>query len=258
MRQSRSFQPQHRPKKSSLIIGKQKILEAIISGEQVERIYLSNTIFGKDAEEIKKIAEQYSVPVNKVPLQKINSFNIEGHDGCVALRGKIMYQDLQKVISFVVESGEVPLFLILDGITDIRNIGAIARTAYCCGVHAIIIPEKGVGALNEDAIATSAGALEKISVCRVSSLLQTVEDLHLNGISVFASDMEAGKKIFDISFNAPCAIVMGSEDKGIFPSLLKICDEQFNIPMKGGFESLNVSVAAGMILYEVMRQRLVN
>lgn len=256
MRPSRSFQQQHRPKKSSLIIGKQKILEAIISGEQVERIYISNTIFGKDAEEIKKIAEQYSIPVNKVPLQKINSFNIEGHDGCVALRGRIMYQDLQKIISFVVESGEVPLFLILDGITDIRNIGAIARTAYCCGVHAIIIPEKGVGALNEDAIATSAGALEKISVCRVSSLLQTVEDLHLNGIGVFASDMEAGKKIFEISFNVPCAIVMGSEDKGIFPSLLKICDEQFNIPMKGGFESLNVSVAAGMILYEVMRQRL--
>ena len=137
-------QLQQRPKKSSLIIGKQKILEAIISGEQVERIYISNTIFGKDAEEIKKIAEQYSVPVNKVPLQKINSFNIEGHDGCVALRGRIMYQDLQKIISFVVESGEVPLFLILDGITDIRNIGAIARTAYCCGVHAIqllLLPE---------------------------------------------------------------------------------------------------------------------
>ncbi|MEP6615769.1 MAG: 23S rRNA (guanosine(2251)-2'-O)-methyltransferase RlmB [Ginsengibacter sp.] len=254
MRTPRSFQQQHRPKKSALIIGKEKIIQAAISGEQIERIYISNTI-GKEAEEIKKIAEQFNIPVNKVPLQKINSFNVDGHDGCVALRGKIMYQDLQKVISFVVEKGEVPLFLLLDGITDIRNIGAIARTAYCAGVHAIVIPEKGVGALNEDAIATSAGALEKIAVCRVGSLLQAVEELHLNGISVMASEMKAAKKIFEISFTPPCAIIMGSEDKGIFPSLLKICDEQFSIPMKGEFESLNVSVAAGMILYECLRQR---
>ena len=256
MRQQGTFNQQNRPKKSSLIIGRKKIIDAAMAGEQIERIYLSNTIFGKDAEEFKKIAEQFKIPVNKVPLQKINSFNISDHDGCVALKGKIKYQDLQEVISFVVERGKVPLFLILDGITDIRNIGAIARTAYCSGVHAIIIPDKGVGALNEDAIATSAGALEKISVCRVTSLMQTVDELHLNGISVFASEMKAAGKIFDMSFDLPCAIVMGSEDKGILPALLRICDEQFNIPMKGDFESLNVSVAAGMILYEVMRQRM--
>jgi 23S rRNA (guanosine2251-2'-O)-methyltransferase len=160
------------------------------------------------------------------------------------------------VISLVVETGEVPLFLILDGITDIRNIGALARTAYSSGVHAIIIPDKGIGALNEDAIATSAGALESISVCRVNSLMKAVDELHLNGIKVFASEMKAGKKIFDMKFAEPCAIVVGSEDKGIFPALIKVCDEQFNIPMKNNFESFNVSVAAGMILYEVMRQRV--
>ena len=149
----------------------------------------------------------------------------------------------------------MPLFLILDGITDIRNIGALARTAYCCGIQAIIIPDKGVGALNEDAITTSAGALEQIAVCRVTSLMKAVDELHLNGIKVFASEMTADKQIFDIDFKEPCAIVMGSEDKGIFPALRKICDDDFKIPMMGNFESLNVSVAAGMILYEAMKQR---
>ena len=231
-------------------------MEAMIAGEQVERIYLATTFYGKQADEIKKIAEQYQVPINKVPVEKINSFNVENHEGCVALRGKILYQDLQQVISFVVEAGEVPLFLLLDGITDIRNIGALARTAYSCGVHAIIIPDKGTGALNEDAITTSAGALESIPVCRVASLMKAVDDLHLNGIKVFASEMTAAKKIFDLDFTEPCAIVMGSEDKGIFQALMKVCDESFSIPMKNDFESLNVSVAAGISLYEVMRQRL--
>lgn len=190
-----------------------------------------------------------------MPVEKINGFNIDNHEGCVALKGKIKYQDLQQVISFVVESGEAPLFLMLDGITDVRNIGALARTAYSCGVHAIIIPDKGIGALNDDAIATSAGALESISVCRVTSLMKAVDELHLNGIKVFASEMTAKKKVFDLDYAEPCAIIMGSEDKGIFPALMKIADEQLSIPMKNDFESLNVSVAAGMILYEVMKQR---
>ncbi|MGZ8517334.1 MAG: TrmH family RNA methyltransferase, partial [Chitinophagaceae bacterium] len=126
----------------------------------------------------------------------------------------------------------------------------------CSGVHAIIIPDKGVGALNEDAILTSAGALEKIPVCRVNSLMKAVDELHLNGVKVFATEMTATKNIFDCDFKEPCAIVMGSEDNGIYPALLKICDEKLKIPMKGDFESLNVSVATGMILYEVMKQRL--
>ncbi|MDQ6755795.1 MAG: 23S rRNA (guanosine(2251)-2'-O)-methyltransferase RlmB [Bacteroidota bacterium] len=247
---------QHRPKKNTLIIGQQKVVEAIKAGEQIERIYVANNIFGRASEEIRRLAEEQQIPVNKVPVEKINSFNVGGHEGCVALKGKIRYQELQQVISFVVESGEVPLFMILDGITDIRNIGALARTAYSCGVHAIIIPDKGVGALNEDAITTSAGALEHISVCRVTSLMKAVDELHLNGIKVFASEMTADKKISDINFAEPCAIILGSEDKGIFPALMKVCDEKFSIPMKNNFESLNVSVAAGMILYEAMRQRM--
>ena len=227
------------------------------SGVQLERIYLQDTFSGEDADELKLVAREFEVPVNKVPFEKIRNFNLENPKGCIAIKSKIKYQNLQDVISFVVENGETPLLLLLDGITDIRNIGALSRTAYCCGVHAIVIPEKGVGALNEDAINTSAGALEKIAVCRVKSLHEAIDEIHLNGIKVFASEMKAEAKVFDVNFKEPCAIIMGSEDKGIHPSLYKLCDKSFKIPMQTDFESLNVSVAAGMILYEAMKQRTV-
>jgi 23S rRNA (guanosine2251-2'-O)-methyltransferase len=250
-------QQQHRPKKSLLIPGRKAVLDTIGSGKELERIYVQNTAYGAAIEEINNKAAAFKIPVNKVPVEKLNGFNISNHEGVVALISKIQYQDLQQVISFVVDKGKSPLLLILDGITDIRNIGAIARTAYCCGVDCIVIPDKGVGTLNEDAISTSAGALEKIAVSRVSSLMKTVDDLHLNGIKVFASDMSAERKLFELDFSEPCAIIMGSEEKGITPALMKICDEQFSIPMQGGFESLNVSVATGIALYEAMKQRMV-
>jgi 23S rRNA (guanosine2251-2'-O)-methyltransferase len=251
----KNFRHQPRPKKSSLVIGRTNVLEALQTGIQLEKIYMQSSIHGDVAEEIKKLAFFNTVPVAKVPAEKLNSFNVSNHEGCVAILSKVQYQDLQSVISWVVEKGKTPLFLILDGITDIRNIGGIARTAYCCGVDAIIIPDKGVGALNEDAILTSAGALEKIAVCRVNSLMKAVDDLHLNGIKVLASEMTADKNLHEIKFDEPVAIIMGSEEKGIYPALMKICDEKFKIPMAGDFESLNVSVATGIILYEAMKQR---
>src|SRR6476646_4716183 len=251
----KNFRRQHRPPKKTLIIGKEAVRQALESGRQLDRIYLQNNLHGKLIEEIKSLALQHNIPVNKVPVEKLNGFNISDHEGIVAQIARVQYQDLQEIISFIVEKGETPLFLLLDGITDIRNIGGIARTAYCCGVHALIIPEKGVGALHEDAILTSAGALERISVCRVNSLMKAVDELHLNGIKVFASEMKANKNVFDCDFKEPCAIIMGNEEKGIYPALMKICDEKFKIPMTGDFESLNVGVATGMILYEVMRQR---
>jgi 23S rRNA (guanosine2251-2'-O)-methyltransferase len=252
----KNFRQQHRPKKSLLIIGRQAVIDAIQSGQQLDRIYLDTKAHGNDINEIKRIAAQNAIPINYVPVAKLNGFNINDHEGCVAQIAKVQYQNLQDVISFIMEKGESPLFLMLDGITDIRNIGGIARTAFCAGVHAIIIPDKGVGALNEDAVLTSAGALEKIPVCRINSLMKTVDELHLNGIKVFASEMTADKNVFDCDFKDPCAIVMGSEEKGIYPALMKICDDKFKIPMKGDFESLNVSVATGIILYEVMKQRI--
>ena len=224
-------------------------------GRQLDRIWLQSTVHGPVIDELKKLAAAYMVPVNKVPVEKLNGFNISNHEGCVAQISKIQYQDLQQVISFVVDKGEIPLFLMLDGITDIRNIGGIARSAFCFGVNAIIIPEKGVGALNEDAILTSAGALEEIAVCRVSSLMKAVDDLHMNGIKVIATEMKADKNISDCNLNEPVAIIMGGEEHGIFPALMKICDDTFRIPMTGNFDSLNVSVSTGIVLYEVMKQR---
>jgi 23S rRNA (guanosine2251-2'-O)-methyltransferase len=254
----KNFRHQHqRPKKNTLIIGREAVIKALNEGKQLDRIYLQATVHGPVIDELKALAAQSLVPINKVPVEKLNSFNVSNHEGCIAQISKIQYQDLQQIISFVVENGETPLFIILDGITDIRNIGAIARSAFSFGVHAIIIPEKGVGSLNEDAILTSAGALEKIAVCRVGSLMKTVDDLHLNGIKVYASEMTASKNIAKIDFSEPCAIVMGGEEHGIYPALMKICDEKFKIPMPGDFESLNVSVATGVILYEVSRQRTI-
>lgn len=251
----KSFRSPQRPKKNTLIIGRKSVIDAMQSGKALDRIYVNNKATGEDISRIRKLATQFNVPINYVPVEKLNGFNIEDHEGCVAVISKILYQDLQQLISWIVEKGDVPLFIILDGITDVRNIGGIARTAYCTGVHAIIIPDKGVGALNEDAILTSAGALEKIPVCRVNSLMKTVDELHLNGIKVFASEMTASKNVFEMELHEPVAIIMGSEEKGIYPALLKVCDEKFKIPMTGEFDSLNVSVATGMILYEAMKQR---
>ncbi|HEU4901658.1 MAG TPA: 23S rRNA (guanosine(2251)-2'-O)-methyltransferase RlmB [Flavisolibacter sp.] len=239
-------------------MGKKPVLDAIKTGKALERIYLQNNVGGKELTEIFHLASQNKIPVNKVPAAKLDGFNVPNHEGCVAMISRIQYQDLQEVISFVVEKGETPLFLILDGITDIRNIGGIARTALCTGVQALIIPDKGVGMLNEDAVLTSAGALEKLAVCRVGSLLKAVDELHLNGIRVLASEMTAPKPVFEIDFTEPAAIIMGSEEKGIYPALMKASDEKFQIPMANEFESLNVSVATGMILYEAMKQRLFN
>jgi 23S rRNA (guanosine2251-2'-O)-methyltransferase len=254
--QNKTFTQQHRPKKNLLIATIPAVIEAMQKGDNLERIYLQNTISSPEIDELKRVAAEFEVPINKVPFEKLRNFNLENNKGCIALRSKIKYQNLQDIISFTVENGQTPLLLLLDGITDIRNIGALARTALCCGVHAIIIPEKGVGALGEDAITTSAGALENIAVCRVKTLHQAIDEIHLNGIKVFASEMTAGENVFEVNLKEPCAIIMGSEDKGIQSSLYKLCDNRFKIPMQKNFESLNVSVAAGMILYEAMRQRI--
>lgn len=244
---------QRRPKKNLLIAGADAVAEAIGAGVEIERIFVQQNA---NPGSLLRLAKEKEIPVNKVPVEKLKGFNAGEHGGVVAIKSRISYHDLQDVISWVVERGETPLFVMLDGITDIRNIGAIARTAYSCGVDALIIPQRGVGALNEDAITTSAGALEQIHICRVRTLGEAVDLLQLNGIKVFASEMTAAENLFDADLTAPAAVIMGAEDKGIHPSLLKKCDAIFKIPMQNDFESLNVSVATGMILYEAMRQRI--
>jgi len=242
--------------KKNIIAGRNPVIEALKGQQPIDKILLFRNASGEAVNEIRQLAKDAQVPVQYVPNEKLNSITNIQHQGVIAFKTAVTYQSLQDVISFVQEKGEVPLFLILDGVTDIRNIGAIARSAVCCGAQAIIIPDKGVGALNEDAVKSSAGALEQINICRVNSLMKAVDEMHLNGIKVFASEMTATTRLFDLDLKEPAAIVMGGEEKGVFPALMKICDDSFKIPMAGSFESLNVSVACGMILYEAMKQRM--
>lgn len=242
-------------KKNTLIIGRQPLIEAIQTGRAIDKILFQRNVSGESIGDIRRLAKEYNIPIQQVPPEKMHSFTRANHQGVIAFAALVAYMNLQQVIDHVVGQGDTPLFIILDGVTDVRNIGAIARTALCCGAQAIIIPDKGTGALNEEALKSSAGALEKIHVCRVGSLMKAVDELHLNGIKVFASEMEATTRVMDLNFTEPCCVVMGGEENGVFPALMKICDASFKIPMKGDFESLNVSVATGMILYEVMRQR---
>lgn len=243
------------PKSSTLIIGKQPLLEAIQAGRAIDKILLQKNISGEFAQSIRQIARDHQIPVQPVPVEKLNSISRANHQGVVAFASLVKYMDLQEVIDFVVGEGQTPLFLMLDGVTDVRNIGAIARSAVCCGAQAIIIPDKGVGALQAEALKSSAGALEWIHICRVGSLLKAVDTLHLNGIQVFTSEMKAEKKVDALPFTNPCCVIMGDEGRGVQPYLAKAADYFFSIPMAGSFNSFNVSVAAGIILYEAMKQR---
>jgi 23S rRNA (guanosine2251-2'-O)-methyltransferase len=243
-------------KKKNILVGRHPVIEALKNGQEIDKILLAKNASGDAVTEIKTLARNVNVPVQYVPVEKLNGLTNIQHQGVLAFKSAIHYQQLQQVIDWVNEKGETPLFVILDGVTDVRNIGAIARTALCCGAQAIIIPDKGVGALNEDAVKSSAGALEQIQVCRVNSLMKAVDELHLNGIKVLASEMTANAQLHELDMKEPFAVVMGNEEKGVFPALMRICDEKFRIPMAGNFESLNVSVAAGIILYEAMKQRL--
>jgi 23S rRNA (guanosine2251-2'-O)-methyltransferase len=243
-------------KASSLIIGRQPLIEAIQSGRGIDKILFQRNISGESIGEIRKLAEQRGIPIQQVPQEKLFSLTRANHQGVLAIASLFQYADLQQVIDQVIAEGILPLFVLLDGITDVRNIGAIARSAVCCGAQAMVIPDKGIAALNEEALKSSAGALEKIHICRVNSLLKAVDTLHLNGIRVYASGMEAEKKVYELDWNEPCCIMMGSEDKGLQPYLRKAADQHFTIPMAGNFDSLNVSVAAGISLYEAMKKRL--
>lgn len=231
-------------------------MEAFESGRGIDKVLMHKNISGDIVQKIKQLARENNVPIQMVPVEKLNSMTRANHQGVIAFAAIIQFTDLQQIIDHVVGEGSTPLFLMLDGVTDIRNIGAIARTAVCCGAQAIIIPDKGVGALNEETMKSSAGALEKIYISRVNSLAHAVDTLHLNGISVMSAEMKASKKIFELDLAQPTCIIMGNEEKGVQAFLSKAADTHFSIPIAGDFDSFNVSVAAGIILYEAMKQRL--
>ena len=241
---------------STNIIGRQPVLEALMDGQHLERVYIQRNAGGEGIEEIKQLAQKLQIPINVVPIEKLHGMTRANHQGVIGINSIIEYLDLQETIDHVIAIGEIPLFVILDGITDVRNIGAIARSALCCGTQVMIIPDKGIGAINDEALKSSAGALQKIMVCRVNSLLKAIDTLHLNDIRVYTSEMSATTVLFDVDFTQPSCIVMGSEDKGIQNYISKAADVKFTIPMKGKFDSFNVGVATGIILFEASKQRM--
>jgi len=246
-----------RPSQSlPLLIGRKPVLEALEVGTTIEKIFLLRSATGPEIIAIKQRAKQYNIPISQVPAEKLDYMTKAQHQGIVAWTSLLQYVDLQAGISYVVEKGEVPLFLLLDGITDVRNVGAIARSALCCGAQGIILPTSHAASLTEEAIKTSAGALRKILLCRTPSVQQAMDVLRLNGIQILGTQMKGSVPVYESDLTIPSVIVMGAEDTGISKDVLKRADQLIRIPMVNNFDSLNVSVAAGMILYEALRQRI--
>lgn len=242
-------------KTSQVIYGTHPVLEALSSGVNIDRIYIDKTHRGAMVDEILGLCRDAGVVVNMVPVFKLDRITRKNHQGIIAYTALVEYQSVNEIISAAFENGEMPLILLLDGITDVRNFGAIARTAECAGVHAIVIGTKDAAPINEDAIKTSSGALMRIPVCRERNLKRTLQDFTEYGLSVFACSEKGAKSIYEVPLNVPAAIVLGAEDTGISAELLRQCDEIVRIPMAGQTASLNVSVASGIVLFESLRQR---
>ncbi|MBS1586862.1 MAG: 23S rRNA (guanosine(2251)-2'-O)-methyltransferase RlmB [Bacteroidetes bacterium] len=241
-----------------LIVGRKPLLEALEQGIVVEKIFMLRSATGDEISTIKRIARDRNVPISQVPVEKLDGMTRAQHQGVVAWTSLLNYIDLQTAISYVVDEGQVPLFVLLDGVTDVRNVGAIARSALCCGAQGIILPTSQSASLTEEAVKTSAGALHKIMLCRVPSVPQAIDILRLNGIQVLGTQMKGSVPIYESNFTIPTCIVMGAEDTGISKDVLKRADQLIRIPMARSFDSLNVSVATGMILYEAVRQRMLD
>ena len=245
-------------KKSDIIYGFNPVIEAIGAGKDIEKIFVLRSLRPEKLQDIKNAALERNIPFQYVPKEKLNKLTNQNHQGIVALTSPVEYIDIESLLPGLFESGKTPLLLILDKITDVRNLGSIARTAECAGVNAMIVPSKGSALINADAVKTSVGALTRINLCRTNSLLDTLQFLKESGIKLFAASEKAAKSYFDVDYNLPSAIVMGSEEKGIADEFLEFSDEQIRIPMTGTIQSLNVSVAAGIILFEAVKQRTIN
>ncbi len=204
---------------------------------------------------IKEFARERKIPVQHVPVQKLNSITRKNHQGVVAFLSLIPYYSVEDVLMKAYDEGRTPFFLLLDNITDVRNFGAIARSAELCGVDALIVPQRGGALISPDAMKASAGALNLVHVCKVRELTEAVNFLRLNGIKIFAAEESREKKLYEVDFTIPCAVILGAEGEGISEELMRKADENFSIPMVGKIGSFNVSVAAGITLYEMMRQR---
>lgn len=241
--------------KDEFIFGIRAVIEAINHGKNIEKVLIKKGLSNELSHQLIKLIKENSIAFQYVPVEKINRITRKNHQGVVALISPIEYADIETLLPGIYESGNDPLILVLDQITDVRNFGAIARSAECAGVHAIIIPEKGMAKINADAIKTSAGALHQIPVCKTKNLVKTVQFLAESGIKIVAATEKADKLYTEADLTSPLAIVMGSEDTGISPAILAHTNEQLKIPILGKIESLNVSVSAALMIYEAVRQR---
>lgn len=246
------------PSKSTttLLFGLRAIIEAIHAGKEVDKILLKKGLEGDLFKELFALIKQRAIPYQMVPIERINRVTTKNHQGALAFVSPVEYQQIEDVLMNVFERGENPLIVVLDGITDVRNLGAIARSAYCAGVHAIVVPEKGSALITPDAIKTSAGALHEIAVCKAKHLPRTVDYLKESGLTIACATEKGAQDYFTCNFTGPLALVMGAEDVGISPSILRVGDVMCKIPVTGAIGSLNVSVAAGVLLFEAVRQRM--
>ena len=241
--------------KAELIYGTRAVMEAVRAGKQIEKIYLQAGLTNDLMKELVGALKEHNVPYSWVPLEKINRLTTRNHQGVVGFLSAVLYASLQVLIDKAYAEGRTPFFLLLDRITDVRNFGAVARTCECAGLDALVIEEKGNSPVTSDAMKTSAGALNHLPVCRVKSLKQAIKELQDNGIQVVACTEKASKVLYELDLSTPTALLLGSEEDGIAAPLLKDADRIARIPMKGKIESLNVSVAAGIAIYEVVRQK---
>jgi 23S rRNA (guanosine2251-2'-O)-methyltransferase len=251
-------QKEHREPRdtSNIIFGTRAVIEAITSGKEIDKVFVQDRLKNDLTNELRKLIVDHKIPYQFVPVEKLNRLTPKNHQGVVAYLSTITYYKVEDILPMVFEKGKVPLFVILDRITDVRNFGAIARSAECAGVDAIIIPSRGAAQVNGDAVKTSAGALHKIPVCREENLKLTLDYLKDSGVQIVACTEKTDSYYYDIDLNAPTAILMGSEEDGISGEYLKRSDHKAKIPLLGEIGSLNVSVAAGIMLYEAVRQRL--
>jgi 23S rRNA (guanosine2251-2'-O)-methyltransferase len=237
------------------IFGTRAVMESILAGKDIDKVLVQKELNNDLIKELLKVCKTEHVPVVRVPEAKLNRVTRKNHQGVVAQMSALEYASLDNVIESCFNVGKSPLILILDRITDVRNFGAIARTAECAGVDAIVIPEKGSAQINSDAIKTSAGALNFLPIVRVKNLFYTCRDLQKSGLILIAVTEKTEKSMYDADFSVPVAMVMGSEEDGISAELMGIVNEKVKIPMAGNIESLNVSVSAGVAIYEAIRQR---
>lgn len=245
-------------KNDTLIFGLHSVTEAFEAGKEIDKIFIRRGLKTEQTDSILRLAAERTVPVLHVPTEKLDRLTTKNHQGVVAILSAIEYTHLEQLLPMLYEEGKSPFLLLLDGITDVRNFGAIARTAECAGVDAIIIPERGSVSVGGDAIKTSAGALHRIPVCRVSSIPRAIRSLQEYGVRVVATSEKAERLYTDAELELPLAIVMGAEDVGPSADTLRLSDDIVAIPQVGTIGSLNVSVAAGIVVYEVLRRKLLN